>query len=89
MGGGTVINMGIYPIQLCQWVFRQAPKSITATGKLNDDGVDVEMTATIVYGDNKVGQIRSSVLEELGNVAKIIGTRGTITVKPISFKKTK
>lgn len=80
MGGGTVLDLGIYTIQFCQWVFQQAPKSITATGKLNEDGVDVEVSAEIVYGDNKVGKMKTSALNELSNTAKIVGTKGQITV---------
>lgn len=74
------MDLGIYTIQFCQWAFQQAPKSIKATGKLNDDGVDVEMSAEIQYGDNKVGKMKTSSLEELSNTAKIVGTKGTITV---------
>lgn len=74
------MDLGVYVIQLCQWVFQQAPKSITATGKLNEDGVDVEMIAELNYGGNKVGKIKTSALETLGNAAKIVGTKGQITV---------
>lgn len=81
LGGGTILDLGIYTIQFCQWVFQQAPKSIKATGKLNEDGVDVEMSAEINYGDNKVGKMKTSALNELSNTAKIIGSKGQITVR--------
>ncbi|XP_055302890.1 trans-1,2-dihydrobenzene-1,2-diol dehydrogenase-like [Sitodiplosis mosellana] len=80
LGGGTVLDLGVYAIQLCQWVFKQVPISITATGKLNDEGVDDEVAAEINYGDNKVGKIKTSALNTLSNTAKISGTRGQITV---------
>lgn len=80
LGGGTVLDMGVYGIQLFQWVFQREPTSITATGTLNYSGVDLEMCAEIRYGDNKVGKIKTSGLETLSNTAKIIGTKGQITV---------
>lgn len=80
LGGGTILDLGVYVIQCCQWVFRKEPKSITASGTLNEDGVDVEMSAEFNYGDNKVGKIKTSGLETLDNTAKIIGTKGQITV---------
>lgn len=80
MGGGTVLDIGVYVIQCCQWVFQQAPKSITATGTLNDEGVDVEVSAEIRYGDNQVGNLKTSGLRKLSNTAKIVGTKGQITV---------
>lgn len=80
MGGGTVLAVGIYPIQICQFVYQQPPKSIVATGTLNADGVDVEMSAEINYGDNKMSKIKASALKTLNNKATIIGTKGRITV---------
>lgn len=88
MGGGTILDLGIYTIQLCQWVFQQEPQSIKATGKLNEDGVDVEMTAEINYGGNKVAKIKTSALDNLSNVAKIIGKTGEITVNSKQFLNT-
>lgn len=80
LGGGILINLGIYAIQCCQWVMQQSPISITASGTLNDDGVDVEVEATIDYGDSKVGTLKVSALSEFSNVATIVGTKGQITV---------
>lgn len=80
MGGGTVLDLGVYVIQCTQWAMQQAPKSITATGTLNDDGVDLDMAATIEYGDNKIATVKTSALRELNNTAKIVGTKGQITV---------
>lgn len=70
----------MYPIHLCQWVFQQEPKSIKATGILNDDGVDIEMNAELHYGDNKVGRVRSSITTTCPHEATIVGTKGTIKV---------
>jgi len=80
LGGGTILDLGVYPIQCCQWVFQQPPKSITATGKLNKDLVDVEMIGELKYGDNKVGKIKTSALSQLDNKAIIVGTKGQITL---------
>lgn len=80
LGGGSLLDLGIYAIIYCQFVFQQEPKSITATGTLNADGVDLEMSGELNYGNNKVGKIKSSVVKTLNNTAKIIGTKGQITV---------
>lgn len=79
LGGGTVLDIGVYPIQLCQWIYRQPPTSINATATLNDDGVDLEMSAKIKYGD-KVCKIRTSALTTYENTATIVGSKGQITV---------
>lgn len=80
MGGGTIIDMGVYTIQLCQWIFRKEPLSIKATGLLNDDGIDLEMSAELKYGENKIGKIKTSAISTTSCTAKIRGTKGEITV---------
>lgn len=80
MGGGTIIDMGVYTIQLCQWVFQEEPVSIQATGILNDDGIDLEMSGKLTYSGNKVGKIKTSALTTTDCTAKIVGTKGEITV---------
>lgn len=87
LGGGTILDLGTYTIQLCQWVFQKEPQSIKATGKLNEDGVDVEMAAEINYGDNKVGKIKTSAVDNLCNTAEIIGTKSQLTVTNSIFIK--
>ena len=81
MGGGTVLDLGIYVIQLSQWVFQQPPKSITATGKLNSEGVDVAVEAELNYGASGIAKIATSAVKELSNVAVITGTKGQIKVR--------
>lgn len=79
LGGGTILDMGVYAIQFCQWVYQQQPQSIAATGVVKD-GVDLEMSAEICYGENKVGKIKSSALSALDRIGRIVGTKGEITV---------
>lgn len=78
ISGGFVINSGVYAIQFCQFNFEQGPQSIKATGTLNDNGVDIEMSADLMYSDNRVGNIKTSVINELSNAAKIIRTNGAM-----------
>lgn len=81
LGGGITLDVGVYTIQFCQMVFQQEPKSIKATGIVNDDGVDVEVTAEVKYGENKVATMKTSSINTFQNGAKIIGTKGTLMVK--------
>lgn len=74
------MELGVPLLQFVQWIYRQEPKSIKATATLNDDGVDLDATAELSYGDNKVAKIKASVLETLTNAAKVVGTKGTMTV---------
>lgn len=83
LGGGTILDVGVYTILFCHWVFQKEPKSIKATGILNDEGIDLEMKAELNYGDNKVAKMKTSAIYTPSNTAKIIGTKGTMTVNTI------
>lgn len=80
MGGSITLDVGVYTIQFCQLVFKQKPKQIKAKGILNDEGIDVEVCAELHYDRNKVGKMRISALNTYENAAKIIGSKGTMTV---------
>jgi len=83
MGGGTILDMGVYTLQACQWVLEKDPISIKAKGVLNEEGVDVEMTADLDYGDGKKVQVNTSALNQYSNAVKIVGTKGEITIHDI------
>lgn len=80
LGGGTVLDLGVYTIQVAQWAFDEAPTSITASGTLNDEGCDLAMNAVLSYGGDRVANIATSALKQLDNVAVITGTKGQIIV---------
>lgn len=61
-------------------MFQQPPKSITANGTLNKEGVDLEESAEIKYADNKVANLKISALNTLKNRAEIVGTKGKMTL---------
>lgn len=81
LGGGTVLDLGIYGIQFSQWIFGTKPATINASGKINEDGCDVEMEATLTYPNGGIAQIRTSALKQLSNQAIIRGAKGTIIVR--------
>lgn len=88
LGGGTVLDIGVYVIQLCQFVFRKRPTLIKATGVLNSDGVDSEMQAELHYGDGKFAKITTTALKVVPKTAVIRGTKGELTVSFIFIQKT-
>lgn len=79
-GGGTILDLGVYAIQVAQWAFREPPMSVKATGKLNEEGVDLEMVAELTYSGNRKAHLKTSAYEQLENKAYIKGTKGQIVV---------
>lgn len=85
MGGGTILDLGVYTIQFAQFVFREEPVSITAKGKVNEDGVDVETEVELKYRNGGVARFKTSALEELSNKANIRGSKNFMTVSWANF----
>ena len=51
LAGGALLDMGVYPIALSQWVLKRNPKSFVASGYKGPTGVDEMLTAVLDYGD--------------------------------------
>ncbi|XP_005996775.1 trans-1,2-dihydrobenzene-1,2-diol dehydrogenase [Latimeria chalumnae] len=81
LGGGSLLDIGCYCLQFISMVFSgQKPESITATGFLNDEGVDETVTVVLTYPGKRLGILTSTIMVNLENRATITGTKGTIEV---------
>lgn len=81
LGGGTILDLGIYCLQFACLVYNnEMPESIKASGFLNEEGVDMSVSATLTYKGNRTATIMTSALVKLPNEAYICGTKGTIKV---------
>jgi hypothetical protein len=80
LGGGTILDLGVYAIQFAQFVFRDEPVSVSAKGKLNENGVDVETEVELKYKNGGVARFKTSALEELSNKANVRGSENFMTV---------
>lgn len=81
LGGSITLDIGIYALQLGQFVFGRAPVKIIPSGtQLNGDRVDVQTEFILDYGDNRRLLALVTGLEHLENDALIVGTKGEIKV---------
>lgn len=81
LGGGTILDLGIYTLQFLQFVFRDLhPIKMIASGHLNKHQVDENSNAVFLYNGNKTGVLSTSARVEMPNVGIVIGTKGTIQV---------
>ncbi|KAF5300868.1 hypothetical protein FQR65_LT09030 [Abscondita terminalis] len=81
LGGGTILDLGIYALQFVQFVYKGLkPISIVARGRLNENGVDESASAILDYDHGKIAIVSSHSRVELVNEGCIIGTKGMIQV---------
>jgi dihydrodiol dehydrogenase / D-xylose 1-dehydrogenase (NADP) len=76
LGGGAVLDVGVYPISLATMVFKERPSSIHATGWLTSTGVDEFAAITLYYKGGRVAQLSCSIGVDLLNEAAVFGTKG-------------
>lgn len=81
LGGGTVLDLGVYTIQVCLWAFGgKAPSKVLASGVTNEEGIDMEMTAELHFPGGGVARMKTSALKQLKNTATVKGTKGSMTL---------
>ena len=77
LGGGALLDLGIYPIQLDSMVLG-APTSITAVGGMTETGVDAYATLVIGHGPAVQSTLSTTILARTPTTASIIGTEARI-----------
>ena len=80
LAGGTLLDMGVYPVAVSQWVMKQNPTSFSAQARLSSTGVD-ELTAVLLKYDNGViSQFNSNFITDGVNDFMIYGSIGHIRI---------
>ena len=83
LGGGCLLEMGIYPVALA-WLFMQLePENIHAVAHKAPNGVEDDVTIVFEYGgqaDGAVATLGTSFRSKLQNSAYIIGEEGYISI---------
>lgn len=80
LGGGTILDLGVYGLQFVFLIFDEDPLSIRAGGHLNDHGVDVSTSTTLLFKGGRTATIITHALIDLPNEAHVIGTKGSLKV---------
>jgi predicted dehydrogenase len=79
LGGGTVLDQGIYPLSLIH-AFCGVPSTIHTVGSVGDTAVDTEAVVIMDFPDAKRGVCISSMVSHTNLTATISGSLGHIQV---------
>lgn len=80
LGGGAVLDLGIYMLQLVQFIYKDPPTDIVCTGHLSKAGVDESISCALKYKDGRTATLSAHTRANMTNKAEIVGTKGAITV---------
>jgi predicted dehydrogenase len=86
LGGGSLLDIGIYPLFLALHLLGEPDKNITATGHLAPTGADDSCHAILEYADGRSAVISSTLLCQTGITAEIAGTTGMIRLPTPWYK---
>jgi predicted dehydrogenase len=76
-GGGALLDLGIYPLQLASWVLGQ-PDDVAAAGHIGDTDVDETVAATLHHPGGRLAVVKASIRVNLTCTARIVGSEGSI-----------
>ncbi|CAG9767108.1 unnamed protein product [Ceutorhynchus assimilis] len=79
LGGGAILDLGIYIIQFQQYIFRGLkPEEIAVNGHKNSAGTDESVGAVITYPNGKMAVVSTSARVVLPNEGVVVGTKGIL-----------
>ena len=79
LGGGALLEMGIYPVALLWRLLGRQPETITGAARFAPNGVEDDLSAVLDYGDC-IATIGTSFRSKMRNWAYLIGEDGYIAI---------
>ncbi len=79
LGGGSLLDIGCYPVYGIRWAFGAEPVRAYATA-VYQHGVDVEMSGLLWLADGRVGAFDCGFTMPLRGWLEIVGTEGVVHV---------
>ncbi|GAA6138438.1 Gfo/Idh/MocA family oxidoreductase [Arenicella sp. 4NH20-0111] len=80
LAGGSLLDLGIYPITFADWIMDAHPNSISSVAKIGPTGVDDKNAIQLSYSNGVIATLKSSSTTILTNQAWILGDKGRIEV---------
>lgn len=85
MGGGALMDLGSYVVDMLRTFGGSTPKVVSAQAKLRGCNVDRAMTAELQFAEGHTGRLHCSLWSKTPPhyTAKIVGDRGRLKLHPI------
>lgn len=80
LGGGALLDIGVYIISLASMVYGEQPARIAALADIGATGVDEQTTMAFRYGSGAIASLACAVRTDTPRDVRIQGTRGSIHI---------
>lgn len=87
LGGGALLDLGIYPVSFA-WDLFGAPSRVLASATMTETGVDRQTAIILVYADGGHAVLQAALDARGPNRASVIGTEGRIDIDPVWYMPT-
>ena len=88
IGGGSLMDLGCYPVQWLRWLLGPTPEVVSATAVCPVERVDGHIQAELRWADGRSATLSSSMIEPNGRTdvrLSVYGSEGTmIAVNPLA-----
>lgn len=80
LAGGSLLDVGVYPISLASFLLGRQPDQINATASNCPSGVDGQTSMMFAYQGGTTANLTSAIVAQTGQTAVISGEKGTIRI---------
>ena len=80
LGGGSLLDLGIYPVSYAAMLFGNVPASVQSAAHIGETGVDEQAAIVLHYPGGKQALLACSLRTRLEAGATIYGTKGHIVL---------
>ena len=87
LGGGSLLDVGIYPVTVSQMIYGRKPERIVSSMFLGKTGVDEMTNIVLDYGSGTSAVLNSSINSNLDTVCRIYGTKGRIVIPDFVYAR--
>lgn len=80
LGGGALLDIGIYPVSLCHYLFHEIPSNVKSIVYIGETGVDVQTTVNFGFQGGKIAGFCCTLNAVTPGLGHIMGTKGRIVL---------
>lgn len=83
LGGGSLLDVGVYVISFASMIFQKAPESVVGFGHIGELGSDEQGAALLKYDKGEIADLSFALRTKAVSDAYIFGTEGYIKIDEV------
>ncbi len=89
LGGGALLDLGVYPISMASMIFGKQPQQIQSVAQTGPTGADINDSISFLYDQGEVASVYCSAIAQGSHDGIIGGKKGKITIAHPVFRSKK